>query len=699
MRIDDHTPATDTPKIPKIPSWPGTPKQRPQEALLVEPCVALGQRLRPCYGPRGLAKSLLFRFPHGITNSPVTSPDTPSVLNHMALEDPSALTLASAASTQAREHGDGAGTVLLLAASLLTQAKDLLTLGVTGAEIQGGYRQACGRALALLEGMACGSLKDPREELDVRNILGPFLSSWQPGFEALLTGVVARCCVHSWRPITSGDRGEVWEGVTFDPSCVRVCTVLEKEIPDQGSETEDGQIETDGDGEELIQTKGEEERTGDEEVQMMKEEGKEMESEGTAEASEEEVEEGKEMESEGTAEASEEEVEEGKEMESEGTAEASEEEVEEGKEMESEGTAEASEEEVEEGKEMESEGTAEASEEEVEEGENETKSNESLREEEVENQDQQRICQKVEDAMKQMEDEKTRNEETEEEDDGVEENKFDDWVDLGLEIWRERSEGEGEVWREGENEGETVEAEGQKDRREARNRIDRRGGPYEVLIHGSFAKLMSRCSTQRQIYKHITSVRSAQHSRRLHRPKGRLTSPTTHHHHSPKKPHQSPRKTPTSYLSHSIPLWASVVVEEPLEEETCCKVTVTVRSPDQALLDSADAALRASLRVYCSLLAEPRVVPGAGASEVGLSAGLTQDGLTLVGMEQLAVHAFAQALLEPVKALGENGGTPADLAVLRGYKRRWKGKMEGTNGAYQGSSLCEGKVVGKKKAV
>uniref|UniRef100_A0A4W5PN59 Uncharacterized protein n=1 Tax=Hucho hucho TaxID=62062 RepID=A0A4W5PN59_9TELE len=429
------------------------------------PCVALSQRLRPCYGPRGLVKSLLFRFPHGFSSSPVTSPDTLSVLTHMALEDPSALTLASAASTQAREHGDGAGTVLLLASSLLTQAKDLLTLGVTGAEIQGGYRQACGRALALLERMACGALKDPREELDVRAILGPFLSSWQPGFEALLSGVVARCCVHSWRPITSGK----------------------------------------------------------------------------------------------------------------------------------------------------------------------------------------------------------------------EENKFDDWVDLGLEIWSAGSEGEGEVWRERETEGETVEAEVQKVRGEERNRSDRRGGLYEDLIHGSFAKLMSRCSTQRQIYKHITSVRSAQRRRRLHRPKGHLTSPTTHHHHSPKKTRQSPRKTPTS-----IPLWACVVVEEPLEEEACCKVTVTVRSPDQDLLISAEAALRASLRVYCSLLAEPRVVPGAGASEVGLAAGLTQNGLTLVGMEQLAVHAFAQALLEPVKALGENAGTPADLAVLRGYKRRWKGKIEGTKGAYRG---------------
>ncbi|CAB1351569.1 unnamed protein product [Coregonus sp. 'balchen'] len=94
---------------------------------------------------------------------------------------------------------------------------------------------------------------------------------------------------------------------------------------------------------------------------------------------------------------------------------------------------------------------------------------------------------------------------------------------------------------------------------------------------------------------------------------------------------------------------------------------VTLCSPDQALLDSAEAALRPSLQVYRSLLAEPSVVPGARASEVGLATGLTQDGLTLVGMEQLAVHAFTQALLEPVKALGEKAGTLADLAILRGY--------------------------------
>ncbi|CAB1351568.1 unnamed protein product [Coregonus sp. 'balchen'] len=209
MRFDDHTPSTDPPKLPKIPHWPG--KQPAQEALHADPCVALFQHLRPCYRPWGLARSLLFHFPHGFSSSPISSPDTVSVLSHMALEDPSALTLASASS------GDWGWPV----------------------------------------GISCGALKDPRDELEVRAFLGPFLSSWQPGFEALLTGVVARCCVPSWRPRTSGDRGQVWEGVTFDPCCVRVCTVLEKQDGER-EQIEDGQIETVGDGEELTENKGQE---------------------------------------------------------------------------------------------------------------------------------------------------------------------------------------------------------------------------------------------------------------------------------------------------------------------------------------------------------------------------------------------------------------------------------------------------------
>jgi len=67
--------------------------------------------------------------------------------------------------------------VLLLASSLLTQARDLLALGVDRAEIQAGYRLGCGRALPLLEQGVCGRLREPRDELQVGAVLRPFLAA------------------------------------------------------------------------------------------------------------------------------------------------------------------------------------------------------------------------------------------------------------------------------------------------------------------------------------------------------------------------------------------------------------------------------------------------------------------------------------------------------------------------------------------
>jgi len=74
---------------------------------------------------------------------------------------------------------------------------------------------------------------------------------------------------------------------------------------------------------------------------------------------------------------------------------------------------------------------------------------------------------------------------------------------------------------------------------------------------------------------------------------------------------------------------------------------------------------------------EPQDGDACSAAELALAAGLTREGLGLVGVGQLAVHAFAQALLQPAKALGENSDTPGDLAVLRQYRSHWETKDEG----------------------
>ncbi|GAA6106698.1 T-complex protein 1 subunit theta-like [Tachysurus ichikawai] len=67
-------------------------------------------------------------------------------------------------------------------------------------------------------------------------------------------------------------------------------------------------------------------------------------------------------------------------------------------------------------------------------------------------------------------------------------------------------------------------------------------------------------------------------------------------------------------------------------------------------------AIHSSLKLYPSLLSGPRLLPRARLAEVPLAGHLTRFGLSIPGLEQLVVHAFAQALLEPVRVLAQNQG-------------------------------------------
>ncbi|CAL8241503.1 unnamed protein product [Merluccius merluccius] len=214
----------------------------------------------------------------------------------------------------------------------------------------------------------------------------------------------------------------------------------------------------------------------------------------------------------------------------------------------------------------------------------------------------------------------------EEDDEAVERRlEFDDWMDLGVEIWGTVCDGvrdNGVVWSEDMTEQEKLR---DVTRLEAACR-----NPLSINIHGSMKKKMMHCLTnEHTMHKHITSVHSANDKKETNRPRGKLCNPAN-------------RKYSSTTVRRRASLQASLVVEEPQDGDACTKVRVTLCSPDPALLIGAQAAVDACLRVYYSLLAEPRLV----------------------------------ALLEPAKALGENSGTPGGLAVLRLYRSHWEMKEE-----------------------
>ncbi|XP_030194944.1 uncharacterized protein LOC115529937 [Gadus morhua] len=598
----DHSPPKDTPVLPVIPLCPRPLKTQPDVTQALAACVDLAPHLRPCFG---LPKTLLFR--------PVSCTDTAPVLPPLSPGNPQALVVASAAAEQAAVHGDGAGLLLLLTASLLTQARDLLALGVEGAEIRAGYRLGCGRALALLEQQGvCGRLGEPRDELQVGATLGPFLSAWQPGFDVALGVAAARCCVYGWTPVTSGECGEVWEGVTFDPSTLRVCTVLDDSRDEAVGKEEEEEEEDRAGRDDYTEFGGEEHPDVEDEIDKM---GEEVSQETqTAETDREPT-------------------------------------------------------------------TEPRGEEEKPATDRATHSNKKNK------YDKDSTGQGEEDTPSQLEKKKTtlvKGREGEEEDDeDVETEVFDDWVDLGVEIWEavcDSARDNGVVWSEYTTQQERL---GDATRLEAARR-----NPLSINMHAGTEteQTIHGFSNEPTMHKHITSAHSAHFKEQINRPRGNPSQAARQKPSSTSLDAPSPGKAiPTLRHSHAssalpglrLPLQASAVVEEPKDGSARPGVRLTLRSPDASLLVSAQGAVQACLRVYRSLLAEPRLVAGAGVAELALAVGLTQQGLGLVGMEQLVVHAFAQALLQPARVLGENSGDPGDLAVLRLYRSHREKEKEG----------------------
>jgi len=85
-------------------------------------------------------------------------------------------------------------------------------------------------------------------------------------------------------------------------------------------------------------------------------------------------------------------------------------------------------------------------------------------------------------------------------------------------------------------------------------------------------------------------------------------------------------------------------------------VTIVIHAATENVADEVERALDDALRVVACGVEDKTAVAGGGAPEMELSLRLRQYANTLKGREQLAVHAFADALEVLPKALAENSG-------------------------------------------
>lgn len=128
--------------------------------------------------------------------------------------------------------------------------------------------------------------------------------------------------------------------------------------------------------------------------------------------------------------------------------------------------------------------------------------------------------------------------------------------------------------------------------------------------------------------------------------------------------------------------------------------TIVLRGANDYMLDEVDRSLHDSLCVVKRVLESNSVVPGGGCVEAALSIYMEHFADTMGSKEQLAVAAFAKALLVIPKTLAVNGALDATELVskLRAYHNASQTQDNKKDFKWTGLDLETGKVRNNRKA-
>jgi chaperonin GroEL (HSP60 family) len=133
--------------------------------------------------------------------------------------------------------------------------------------------------------------------------------------------------------------------------------------------------------------------------------------------------------------------------------------------------------------------------------------------------------------------------------------------------------------------------------------------------------------------------------------------------------------------------FAEIVEERKFNEEKVvvvegCKnpqaVTIFARAPSGTSLETLEKELKRSIGAVTSIIEDPRILPGGGASEVELSRRLREYCSGITSRERLGIEAFARAVEEIPISLARNSGLKAadvlvKLKALHNSGQTWAG--------------------------
>lgn len=186
-----------------------------EQAVLrnIEACQQLAEITRTSFGPNGMNKLII----NHIEKIFVTS-DCMTILKESEIVHPAAKMVILAASMQETEVGDGSNFVIALAGALLSEAANLIRMGLHPSEIVAGYTKAGKKAIEILDELTVweATPKMMATEATLAKGLMSAVAAKQFGQEEMLAPLISKACMTVMPKNT----------YNFNVDNVRVCKVL-----------------------------------------------------------------------------------------------------------------------------------------------------------------------------------------------------------------------------------------------------------------------------------------------------------------------------------------------------------------------------------------------------------------------------------------------------------------------------------------
>jgi thermosome len=116
-------------------------------------------------------------------------------------------------------------------------------------------------------------------------------------------------------------------------------------------------------------------------------------------------------------------------------------------------------------------------------------------------------------------------------------------------------------------------------------------------------------------------------------------------------------------------------------------VSILIYSGTEQVADEIERALDDALRVVGVVIEDGKIVPGGGAPEIEMSEKLRAYAITVGGREQIAIIAYAEALLEIPKGIAENAGLDAIDVVVELRNEHSKGMVTAGLDVFTGKAI------------